>query len=1275
MTKFAAKSLRSVDFSAEATCGNPASLRDWAIVRKQNWNDLNMAKLTSHWRSVLLVTVASLAIAARVFSEADKPANTAPAKNVDNAVDAQLVSVEKQFQKEVQPLLKKYCLRCHNVEKMTSGIRVDHLDGKLADKRLFLWKDIQNQIADEAMPPEKEPQPTAKERKFLTDWIRKSMIVARSRNRNKNGTIRRLTVSQYQNTLGDLLGLEDNLTDVLPPDSVSKDGFLNNGQTMLLSPLLLESYFDIAEKALDRCIVDEKKKPVIQNFRMDLGASINPKPIPERLILGANSLLLNNQNFMVSQVKPVKPFAYDPFPMRTKYDFIEGYRGNATVRGWRKYDSIYHAVFACMRGTGGYPKGLAYQAVPEGLLLRPAIPSAELFGKSSTYGPKANFKISLRELPDQGRFRVKVKAAKYEDGLLLDSGTKSQLETSPTAITVNNPTQQQTVNIPKAGIYQTDVYSQPARNVTIKPNATKLNEGLIGYWSLNGNATGQAGKKKLIGKLVGNAKFVNSPFGKAVSVTGKNSAVVIPRDNSMNVADGDFSVAAWIHPKKLKQGGIVCLGGYSWIHGWYLDMPNNKGVLRIETAKPGQQSNGTVQSQPGVIKANRWQHVAAVVRRGTNKTRLYVNGYQVAVGTINAANLDNMKATLHIGRIQNAQLFSGEIDEVRIYRRALDVAEIQALVQPGKQFARAPNLNKRQQLSVKLGNRQFSGVLSQSAFMTVRLPAGPLKISAQYGNNSPLNRIVFTPLKQTDELAKQFLTFEKRSPQLGVHVGLRRDCGSTLPQVGDSQSVSSNKLSEYIFEGAITNFPSPDVEKDNVNYLAGIREIGVRSEFTDGRDMPRLVIRSVEFEGPYYESWPPVTHKKIFIDSKNKDNPQIYAREIIRAFATRAFRRPVTKAEEASLFAVWKNAFSATGNFQQSVKDSLLVTLTSPQFLFIIENSATPKPENLDAYELASKLSYFLWNTGPDHRLLKLAATNKLHQSLDAEIKRMIQNPKFKQFTTEFTSQWLSLDKFDVVEVDRQKYPTLTRDTKTELRKEPVRFLQYLIRHNLPVKNLIQSDFILANEVVASYYGLADRSESGFKFRPIKHEDKHLGGVLSQASILAGLSDGRESNPVKRGAWLARKIIADPPDDPPPNVPALPEAKVKLTLRQRLERHRNQKGCMKCHSGIDPWGVPFEEFDAGGLFKKGVTVDARSKLPDKTEVANFNGLQAYLANNHIDRVAFSFLKHISSYAVGRTLTYNEIEFLKAEGVKLKPAGYRMEDMIRFVVKSKLFLEK
>ena len=949
------------------------------------------------------------------------------------------------FEQQVTPLLQKYCLRCHNAVKAESGIRLDWPDGVLERQQLRLWEGIRKQISERTMPPEDQLQPTVPERDSMITSIDQALQEVRSRPDQLNGSVRRLTVSQYDNTLRDLLGVRENLTDSLPPDAVSKDGFTNNAQSMLLTPLQVEAYLGIAEKALDLCIVDEQRKPAIQCFRMDLGKGINTNPFPDELILGAKSALLENSDFELSQPVPVKSFEFEPIRMRTQYRFIEGYEGNATVRGWKKFDSIYHAVFACVRGADGYPKGIAWEIIPSGLLIRPSIPGQGLFGGDYTYGPKSNFKVSLRQLPSGGKFRVTVTAAKYNDGLLLEAGTDSQTGAGSHSVVVTDPGTTCAVAIERAGIYQADLY------------------------------------------------FGDAPPAMPVPIT------------------------------------------------------------------------------------------------------------------------------------------------------------------------------------LTIDERQFSGELHQSAFIVLRLPAGEINVVVQADEQLP-ERMVLTLLADSSELAERFTAFEDRTPRLGVHAGLRRDCGSALAPVGIARTVESTELSEFVFEDAITNFPNPNVEKDNVNYLAGVREIGVRSEYTDGRDMPRLLIRSIQFEGPVYKSWPPLTHRQIFQEFDYPAASAEYAHEVIRTFATRAFRRPLMAGEEASLFDMWQEFFEVTGSVQDSIRSTLRVVLTSPQFLFLVEHSRTPEAEPLDAWELASKLSYFLWDTAPDKKLLDLALLNRLHEVLDDEVDRMIEDRRFEQCASQFVAQWLDLGRLDVVEIDPERFPRLTSNVRKELRKEPVQFIQHLIRANLPLANVVRSDFVLVNEVVGNYYGLGNRLESGFEFVAVEHDRKSLGGVLTQAGVLAGLSNGRESNPVRRGAWLARRIIAEPPSAPPPNVPMLSEDQSELSLRERLEGHRDQEGCAGCHSGIDPWGLPFEQYDAAGLFG-GDHVDGQSTLPDGTNISDMAGLKSYLADDRIDQVAFSFLKHVATYAIGRDLTWNEIEFLREHAVELKQQGYRMRDMIRFVIKSDLFLMK
>ena len=991
------------------------------------------------------------------------------------------------FEKRIGPWIGTHCAGCHNEDNRESGVRVDHLDASLPEESLRLWESIRDQVHDGKMPPEEEPQPTAEERLEFLRWLDQSLHLAKTRPTPRNGTMRRLTVPQYDRSLRSLLGIDRQLTTTLPPDAVSRDGFTNQASTLVMNPLQLEAYFKIAEQALETALVDPKRPPTIQFFRMDLGKSIHPNPSSEPLVLGANNHLLPNADFIVTEPDLTKPFPFELFRMQRKFRFIEGYQGNDTVRAWRDFDGIEHSVFACMRGNEGYPKGRAYEIFPNGLALRPAIPSPEIFGESSTYGPQANFKISLRELPENGKFQVRVTASRIEDLLLIDPSIPIWTPEAPAAASAE----------------------APAENNSANPSAMRV--------------------------------------------------VSIPEDGVYQIQ------ITTVQPK---------------------DSPAKEHELKLELTRPSSEPNQT---------------------------------------------------SKHL---------------------------------------------------------QASGMLKQPAFAVARMQKGDWQIALTYGGPDPIDRVEFHRLDKTrpnDDSSdgpaastkatrwfEHFERFESRSPKLGVHIGLRRDCGSTLSQVGASQLVASKVPDVYIFEGDIANFPTPDVEANNVNYLAGIREIGVRHEYTDGRETPRLLIHRVEFEGPFYDTWPPESHRRIFSDRNDQTDPtdptdRKYARGIVERFATNAFRRPLSSIEKSQLEAILETELRSGRSLAKSIQETLLVVLTSPQFLYITETSQGPQAEPLDEWELASKLSYFLWNAPPDAELLGLAREGQLRKGLDYQIDRLLADRRSESFADSFVSEWLSLDKFDVVEIDAKRYPHLTRDARKHLRREPIEFFRHMLKTNAPAIDLIQSDYLVANEVVASYYGLGDQTESGFEFTPLVHRRPSLGGVLTQAAPLAGLSDGREANPVKRGAWFARRIIAEPPEDPPPNVPKL-EDLTELTLREKLQRHRDVRGCAQCHSGIDPWGLPFEQYDASGRGRAD-RVDSATKLANGKELEDFHAFRTYLAQERVDQVAFSFAKHLAIYACGRGLTYNETLWLRENLGQHKESGYRTVDILRWIIHSDLFDKK
>ena len=342
-------------------------------------------------------------------------------------------------------------------------------------------------------------------------------------------------------------------------------------------------------------------------------------------------------------------------------------------------------------------------------------------------------------------------------------------------------------------------------------------------------------------KVTKAVKVEDSPVGKAISLSDDSGGLVVPRksiptDDAHNVGEGDFTVALWMHPAKLKREGVISLGNAERSQGWFLDVAD-RGVVRFQTGLqpalrrlPKLRLTLTVSTPTGAIHDNAWQHIAVVMRRGRNDARIYVNGSLITKAAAGYAEFDDLTADLRIGHTPLAPAFDGQLADVRIYRRPLDDSEILALVQPGKQFVKAAPAQPRQfgraaqdrrpDVTLTLGDREFDGSL-QPAFLVVRLDAGELPYHVKYNGALDLKRIALTPVSAESDIGKKFQSFEKRSPRLGVQLGLRRDCGSTFAPVGAPQNVAGEKFTKYVFEGAIDNFPTPVPDKDIVNYLGG----------------------------------------------------------------------------------------------------------------------------------------------------------------------------------------------------------------------------------------------------------------------------------------------------------------------------------------------------------------------------------------------------------------------------------------------------------------------
>ena len=312
------------------------------------------------------------------------------------------------------------------------------------------------------------------------------------------------------------------------------------------------------------------------------------------------------------------------------------------------------------------------------------------------------------------------------------------------------------------------------------------------------------------------------------------------------------------------------------------------------------------------------------------------------------------------------------------------------------------------------------------------------------------------------------------------------------------------------------------------------------------------------------------------------------ARRSLERFATKAFRRPVEPVEVDRLVRLFELADKRGDSYEDSLRLACQGALVSPNFLFLVEKrrSDVEGAYRVTDYELACRLSYFLWSSMPDQELFDLAATARLSDSkvLEEQVARLVADPKSRAFAKSFIGQWLRVNGLaNAVEPDRPLFPNYTLELREAMVEEPVAFFQNLLRENSSLVNLLASDYTFVNEPLAQHYGIDD--VHGNEFRRVDLKDKDRGGVMSMAGVLTLTSYPQRTSPVLRGKWVLEELLGTPTPPPPPDVKTLPpddRPKNGLTFRQRLVKHRENPNCASCHSKMDPLGFGLETFDPIG---------------------------------------------------------------------------------------------
>jgi len=474
------------------------------------------------------------------------------------------------------------------------------------------------------------------------------------------------------------------------------------------------------------------------------------------------------------------------------------------------------------------------------------------------------------------------------------------------------------------------------------------------------------------------------------------------------------------------------------------------------------------------------------------------------------------------------------------------------------------------------------------------------------------------------------------------------------------------------------------------NVSAGFNGIGALG-FGSGTDRISRITDGVEILGPYNPTGISRTPSRalVFVCDPKTAGESACARKITENLARRAFRRPATSEDVNRLLQFYAAGRENGGTFDLGVEQVVMGVLASPEFLYrsirgvpltTRGGAPTDGEVNLTDLELASRLSFFLWNAGPDDQLLTLAAAGALTKpgALDKQVTRMMADPKASSLVTSFAMKWLNIADLDAVKPDPMLFPEFNDQLRRDFSTEAQDFLSSILLEDRSVVDLLTADTTFLNERLARHYGIS--GVLGTQFRKVTLTENQRWGLLGKGAVLLRTSYGDRTSPVLRGAWVLDKLMGTPPSPPPPNVATNLDEKAgekPRTIRARLEQHREQRLCMQCHGVIDPPGLPLENFDAIGRWRTtdrqadNAVIDVSSVLPNGVAINGPVELRAQLAGRPA-MFAQALTEKLMMYALNRELEYFDMPQVRAVVRAAAKDNYKFSSIVRGIVSTEAF---
>ena len=531
-------------------------------------------------------------------------------------------------------------------------------------------------------------------------------------------------------------------------------------------------------------------------------------------------------------------------------------------------------------------------------------------------------------------------------------------------------------------------------------------------------------------------------------------------------------------------------------------------------------------------------------------------------------------------------------------------------------------------------------------------------------------------------------------PQMEINIGIRSDTLSPSERLGVVEvSGTKQKPQTFVLQGRIEQFPLPGDNPKFPGIQIRIKNLTAKPEPKPKKGAPpvpptesRIVVQTVDFQGPIYAVWPPEHHRRILPETGSKQPD--YVTTVIRKFMRRAYRRPVTAEEVQRMVSFYEKIAPQSNTFEEGIREVLALVLISPDFLYMAEPTSKMTSGALNSHQLAVRLSYLLWSSMPDETLFELADSDELRSDkvLASQVQRLLEDPRSWEYVNHFTSQWLDLSGLNRIAINPQYYPDFEDSLKNYMAEETRRFFGEILYNDLSALNLIKSDFVMLNAPLARHYGM--KGPESYQFQRIQlGKNDPRGGLLTQGSYLMTNSDGEDSHPIKRAVWIRERLLDDPPAPPPPDVPALESENTdfaSLSNKRQLELHREKESCNQCHKDIDPWGIPLENFDAIGNWRtevkrvmgKGKITQAEltnsTILPTGDEISGIMELQQYLVDRQSVRFARALVTKTLTYALGRSLEWTDNKTVDRLTAQFISDNYNIRKLLVAIVQTESF---